>query len=1695
MKVEEMIIPAEQPQRPPALKDSGPRRVSFDTPPTPSAAAPAGPPVSPYASTGAPSLSGEASLAAAPALAPAPAALPPRGPSLDLPPPPSASAWRTSPAAAPAAAPPSAPVTAAAAPAADLGASLRLPQPAAPAPPSRATSMAGSEASFSLAPGAGPGAGAGAAAGAGGGSLNASMRRTKRRHAAAAAASGGSVLGPAPVPISALAPPPAWGTAPPPPAWGMAAAPAAPPAGAAPADAAAGGVGPAAVAVAGGAMPAPMGVDAAPMAPPQPGGPSPFVSALAEPGAAAMMGLDEAAAAHAAAAAAAEPPPPPPICGPLYTKPIPPNVLAITVERSEALRHDPLLTNPVIRVHCVDPDSGAYLATLDDPSLGPLDPIRQEQLLEFVGRPAQVTAGNATDYPVPALQRYIPPVQTQPFDLLSRPEARTMAAWEETLLVDEAVERLIALDPLLLFEVLQPPVSFQRYRKHERAFDPADGSHLVAWGFLRPAGPPPAAPGGGRQPLLGRLKLQLYKYKRDITAATHVGADTSRFNFLRRSTPAATTNPNPGAAAGMGQQQAGGMWAPPPQQSGVISAASRAYLNWKALMAVGGASVVAKYKSAITVVLQAVPRPPPEVVITEPARGIRPYLPAGYGSGFETSRVPLSAYMGGEGGAGGGLGEAVEDLSRHPLYRPITEPCRIPNTPLRELPGGPAGVTCLAFSAGGTYLALAAAGSPTAPGPGGSDSFKLCIYKTLTGALVKTIHGAHSGFIYELAWARGDSALISASADCTAKVWELNPAAAAEAMAAAEAAAAAAEAATLAGGAGAAGAAGAAVAQAADAAAAAAATAPRMNLLATVKPGAAAAAQSAPPSAAPTAPATPNASFTTQRGGGAAGQYGRPAAATAGGAAAGPATQMLAGGKVGAAAGLPPATVLRHACYVYSAQFHPVQKQGSALVATGAYDGTVRLWRRYTGELLAAVKTQSGAINSLCFDKLGTRLYSGDSAGVLQARRGSEFSCDVNKGVEAAAAAPGATNLKASAITTGGGGGGNLNATMMSATMRPRTGTGGGGGVNLNASMLPRNLNASFRPSATATSTASSAAVAGAAAGAAAAGGGDAAAGAANLNATTASTAASVADAAAAAGAAAAANILRVLRQCDEFDGEPLAHVFLHPSGRRLGVLTKRSRLLVLETRGLSRAEQFYGVRCREAPLKATFSPDGRYLVCGSEDGRVCVWDADGGPPTLLPHCSLGGDTIYQVAWNPQFQVAAVCSFASWAPVLLAAYDSRLPDVALTLGHKNGVELMGREHRTADTTLRRRWDVPDRLTPEFLKLMLQDIRRDAHERGILGAPGDPHGDKLVVPISRLQHLRASAPAAAAAGGAAGEQPPTPSARGPADAALELPGSRFAAPGDGSEDEAAAARAAQSAVAKELLHRSMRGGAGRPKTAPPPSAPALSLPPPAFKDAAPTAPPPPPLQEYAWNHPQPAAGAVDTMARPAVGDGGGIREDQLPPARYGSAEGLAAGGGGAASPGTPQQSAREVAGHTQTSFYPQRAAAPMTAQQQQQQAAFQQQAAQQQQQQAAFQQQAAIQQQLLLQQQQQAAAAYQQQLAAQQQQQALVKQQLAAAYGIHPPQQQQQQQQQYQQPYAQQHYAQQPQQYAQPYQQQQYAQPAGGVYGGGGTAAGGYGYGSPTAAAAGGGMVGAPGTPQQQMAQAAAWQQQMRQRAY
>lgn len=72
-----------------------------------------------------------------------------------------------------------------------------------------------------------------------------------------------------------------------------------------------------------------------------------------------------------------------PIFAPAYKANIPPNVLALTVERTGPLQEDPLLTNPVVRVHLVDPATGAYIASMDDPAIN-MDPHTQAQVRAMV---------------------------------------------------------------------------------------------------------------------------------------------------------------------------------------------------------------------------------------------------------------------------------------------------------------------------------------------------------------------------------------------------------------------------------------------------------------------------------------------------------------------------------------------------------------------------------------------------------------------------------------------------------------------------------------------------------------------------------------------------------------------------------------------------------------------------------------------------------------------------------------------------------------------------------------------------------------------------------------------------------------------------------------------------------------------------------------------------------------------------------------------------------------------------------------------------------------------------------------------------------------------------------------------------------------------------------------------------------------
>jgi len=287
-----------------------------------------------------------------------------------------------------------------------------------------------------------------------------------------------------------------------------------------------------------------------------------------------------------------------------------------------------------------------------------LEGEEQAQLLEHPGRPELTTVGNNTAAPAAALLSYIPPVQTLPFDLVaaapgaaagsanlnrttalsssSRASPVTAAAatrssscarepspsaavpaWEEDLTLDLPPEILAAEDALMLAEVMQPPLSFRDYKHLANSAATAVGGYggqRVAWGFARLPGLGVAAL--GEQPL--RVQLQLYRYQPlSVSLASpapflDTAAKSAYLSWRSTLGTAVTANPSSGATAAA----AGGA---SPFAAALLASRAEA----------------CKYPSALEVSLSAAPRPDAAVVVTDPVNGVRPVLPAGYGSGFE----------------------------------------------------------------------------------------------------------------------------------------------------------------------------------------------------------------------------------------------------------------------------------------------------------------------------------------------------------------------------------------------------------------------------------------------------------------------------------------------------------------------------------------------------------------------------------------------------------------------------------------------------------------------------------------------------------------------------------------------------------------------------------------------------------------------------------------------------------------------------------------------------------------------------------------------------------------------------------------------------------------------------------------------------------------------------------------------------
>eukprot|EP00095_Tigriopus_kingsejongensis_P001573 snap_masked-scaffold907_size82601-processed-gene-0.9 protein:Tk01573 transcript:snap_masked-scaffold907_size82601-processed-gene-0.9-mRNA-1 annotation:"wd repeat-containing protein 82" len=106
------------------------------------------------------------------------------------------------------------------------------------------------------------------------------------------------------------------------------------------------------------------------------------------------------------------------------------------------------------------------------------------------------------------------------------------------------------------------------------------------------------------------------------------------------------------------------------------------------------------------------------------------------------------------------------------------------------------------------------------------------------------------------------------------------------------------------------------------------------------------------------------------------------------------------------------------------------------------------------------------------------------------------------------------------------------------------------------------------------------------------------------------------------------------------------------PDGKSILVSTNGSFIRLIDSFGGSSLQTFTGhLNSKHLPLEASFSPDSQFIISGSTDGRLHIWNAENGTKV----CVLNGDhsgPVQCVQFNPKYMLmASACkNMAFWLP-------------------------------------------------------------------------------------------------------------------------------------------------------------------------------------------------------------------------------------------------------------------------------------------------------------------------------------------------------------------------------------------------------------------------------------------------------------
>jgi len=108
------------------------------------------------------------------------------------------------------------------------------------------------------------------------------------------------------------------------------------------------------------------------------------------------------------------------------------------------------------------------------------------------------------------------------------------------------------------------------------------------------------------------------------------------------------------------------------------------------------------------------------------------------------------------------------------------------------------------------------------------------------------------------------------------------------------------------------------------------------------------------------------------------------------------------------------------------------------------------------------------------------------------------------------------------------------------------------------------------------------------------------------------------------------------------------------PDGKSILISTNGQVIKLIDSYNGTSLQTFTGhLNSKQLPLEASFSPDSQFVISGSSDGRIHIWNSENGQKV----CVLNGDhknPVQCVQFNPKYMMmASACSVMSfWLPTI-----------------------------------------------------------------------------------------------------------------------------------------------------------------------------------------------------------------------------------------------------------------------------------------------------------------------------------------------------------------------------------------------------------------------------------------------------------